>query len=142
MDLEANLKEIVQGPSSETVQPGGSVTFNCTVQTGTCDGEHRVYWFRHGSRQGILHTHVDQSNDVSTAQSPSQSCVYHFQKMNLSSSDAGTYYCAGASCGEILFGSGSKLLIEDDVEDPVAQIRILVCLFIIRAGILVCLNYC
>ncbi|XP_067435515.1 uncharacterized protein [Thunnus thynnus] len=133
---EANLKEIVQGPSSETVQPGDSVTFNCTVQTGTCDGERRVYWFRHGSRQGILHTHVDQSKHVSTAQSISQSCVYHFQKTNLSSSDAGTYYCAVASCGEILFGSGSKLLIKDDVEDPMTQIRILVWLSIIRTGVL------
>ena len=56
--------------------------------------------------------------------------------MNLISSDAGTYYCAVASCGEILFGSGSKLLIKDDVEDPVAQIRILVWLSIIRTGVL------
>ncbi len=130
----AKLKEIVQGPVSETIQPGGSVTFNCTVHTGTCDGEHSVYWFRHGSRQGVLHTHGDQWKQ--TPESPSQSCVYHLQKTNLNSSDAGTYYCAVASCGEILFGNGSKLLIEDDVEDQVAAMKILVLLSIIRTGIL------
>ncbi|KAF3838700.1 hypothetical protein F7725_010468 [Dissostichus mawsoni] len=31
---------------------------------------------------------------------------------NVSSSDAGTYYCAVATCGEILFGHGTKLDIE------------------------------
>ncbi|XP_062300486.1 uncharacterized protein LOC134005578 [Scomber scombrus] len=133
---EVNHTEIIQEPSSETIRPGGSVMFNCTVQTGTCGAEHRVYWFRHGSRQGIVQTHVDQSKHVPMAQSPSKSCAYHFQKMNLSSSDAGTYYCAVASCGEILFGSGSKLLIKDDAEDPMAQIQILVWLSITRFGIL------
>lgn len=132
----ANLKGIAQGPVSETVRPGGSVTLNCTVHTGTCDTEHSVYWFRHGSHQGILHTQGDGWKHVSTAGSPPQSCVYHLQKMNLSSSDAGTYYCAVASCGEILFGTGSKLLVDGDAGDQMAQMRILVWLSIIRTGIL------
>ncbi|KAF7660988.1 hypothetical protein LDENG_00271130 [Lucifuga dentata] len=42
---------------------------------------------------------------------PQPSCAYSFSK-NISSSDAGTYYCAVASCGEILFGNGTKLDIE------------------------------
>uniref|UniRef100_A0A671Y4B9 Ig-like domain-containing protein n=1 Tax=Sparus aurata TaxID=8175 RepID=A0A671Y4B9_SPAAU len=37
-----------------------------------------------------------------------KSCVYHFSK-KVSSSDAGTYYCAVATCGEILFGNGAKV---------------------------------
>uniref|UniRef100_A0A3Q2X9G0 Immunoglobulin subtype domain-containing protein n=1 Tax=Haplochromis burtoni TaxID=8153 RepID=A0A3Q2X9G0_HAPBU len=37
-----------------------------------------------------------------------QSCVYRLSK-NISSSDSGTYYCAVATCGEILFGNGTKL---------------------------------
>uniref|UniRef100_A0A4W6CW79 Ig-like domain-containing protein n=1 Tax=Lates calcarifer TaxID=8187 RepID=A0A4W6CW79_LATCA len=130
---ESRLQEIIQGPASETIQPGGSVTFNCTVNTGTCDRERSVYWFRHGSRHGIIHTHGDQCTRVSTPGVPSQGCVYHLQRTNLSASDGGTYYCAVASCGEILFGNGSKLLITDD-EDQ--KLRILVWLSIIRAGIL------
>ncbi|KAI3376602.1 hypothetical protein L3Q82_017032 [Scortum barcoo] len=130
------VKEIEQRPVSKTIQPGGSVTLNCTVHSGTCDGEHSVYWFRHGVRQGILHMHGDQSKNIITPGSPSQSCVYHLQMMNLSSSDAGTYYCAVASCGEIQFGNGSKLLIQGDVQVQVAQMKILVWLSIIRAGTL------
>ncbi|XP_030610059.1 uncharacterized protein LOC115797601 [Archocentrus centrarchus] len=132
----ANHQRIVQGPASETIQAGGSVTFNCTIHTGACEEEHNVYWFRHGSHQGIVHTPIDQCEPVSAQRSPSQSCVYHLQKMNLSSSDAGTYYCAVSSCGEILFGSGSELLIKDGIKEQVDEIRILVWLSIIRAGIL------
>ncbi|KAJ8337709.1 hypothetical protein SKAU_G00366750 [Synaphobranchus kaupii] len=50
-----------------------------------------------------------QHMDRNTVQ---QSCVYNFPKRNLSFSDAGTYYCAVATCGEILFGGGTKLDIE------------------------------
>ncbi|XP_029311208.1 uncharacterized protein LOC115023978 [Cottoperca gobio] len=105
--------KIDQGPVSETIQPGGSVTLNCTVHTGSCDEEHSVYWFRQGSHQGILHTHGRRCKHISSTGSPSQSCVYHLQKTNLSSTDAGTYYCAVASCGEVLFGNGSKLFVKE-----------------------------
>nr|XP_046237536.1 immunoglobulin kappa light chain-like isoform X1 [Scatophagus argus] len=126
----ATPKGIVQSPVSETIQPGGSMTFNCTVHTETCDGKHSVYWFRHGSRQGILHRHI------STPQSSSQSCVYHLQKMNVSTSDAGTYYCAVAYCGMIMFGNGSELVVRGDVGAQMAQMKILVWLSIIRTVIL------
>ncbi|XP_028284784.1 uncharacterized protein LOC114450695 isoform X1 [Parambassis ranga] len=129
-------KEIVQEPVSKTIQPGGSATVNCTVHTGSCAGEHRVYWFRHGSDQGFLHTHTEQCNPVSAPKSSSQSCVYHLQKKNLSSYDAGTYYCAVASCGEIVFGRGSKVVVSNDADNKGAKIRILVWLSIIRAGML------
>uniref|UniRef100_A0A8K9X458 Immunoglobulin domain-containing protein n=1 Tax=Oncorhynchus mykiss TaxID=8022 RepID=A0A8K9X458_ONCMY len=93
----------------------------------TCAGEHRVFWFRHGSgesRPGILYTNRDRSDqceNCTEAGSPTQSCVYNLPKRNLSLSDAGTYYCAVASCGEILFGNGTKL----DV-DPLALCVILI----------------
>ncbi|KAJ8337711.1 hypothetical protein SKAU_G00366770 [Synaphobranchus kaupii] len=84
---------VLQQPESESVQPGDSVTLQCTVHTETCAGEH---W-------------------GSGAVSPTQSCVYNFPKRNLSLSDAGTYYCAVATCGEILFGNGTKLDFEGEV---------------------------
>uniref|UniRef100_A0A4W5JNK5 Ig-like domain-containing protein n=1 Tax=Hucho hucho TaxID=62062 RepID=A0A4W5JNK5_9TELE len=102
-------------PVSESVQPGDSVTLNCTIHTETCAGVHSVYWFRHGSgesRPGVIYTHGDRSDHCEkspVAGSPTQSCVYNLPKRNLSLSDAGTYYCAVASCGEILFGNGTKL---------------------------------
>ncbi|XP_024290385.1 uncharacterized protein LOC112259918 [Oncorhynchus tshawytscha] len=115
---ESNSMSVLQQPVSESVQPGDSVTLNCTIHTETCAGEHSVYWFRHGSGEsppGIIYTHGDRSDQCEKspeAGSPTQSCVYNLPKRNLILSDAGTYYCAVASCGEILFGKGTKLNID------------------------------
>uniref|UniRef100_A0A674E1G3 Ig-like domain-containing protein n=1 Tax=Salmo trutta TaxID=8032 RepID=A0A674E1G3_SALTR len=115
---KSNSISVLQQPVSESVQPGDSVTLNCTTHTETCLGKHSVYWFRHGSGEshpGIIYTHGDRSDQCEkrpAAGSPTQSCVYNFPKRNLSLSDAGTYYCAVASCGEILFGNGTQLDID------------------------------
>uniref|UniRef100_A0A8C8EH19 Ig-like domain-containing protein n=1 Tax=Oncorhynchus tshawytscha TaxID=74940 RepID=A0A8C8EH19_ONCTS len=112
---ESRNMPVIHQSVSESVQPGDSVTLNCTIHTETCAGEHSVYWFRHGSGEsppGIIYTHGDRSDQCEKspeAGSPTQSCVYNLPKRNLSLSDAGTYYCAVASCGEILFGNGTKL---------------------------------
>uniref|UniRef100_A0A4W5RPD8 Ig-like domain-containing protein n=1 Tax=Hucho hucho TaxID=62062 RepID=A0A4W5RPD8_9TELE len=109
---------VLQQPVSESVQPGDSVTLNCTIHTGTCAGEHSVYWFRHSSGEslpGIIYSHGDRNDQCEKspdAGSPTQRCVYILPKRNLSLSDAGTYYCAVASCGEILFGNGTKMDIQ------------------------------
>ncbi|XP_064181753.1 immunoglobulin superfamily member 3-like [Anguilla rostrata] len=109
---------VLQQPKSESVHSGDSVTLQCTVHTETCAGQHSVYWFRQGSGEsppGIIYTHGNRSDECrrsSGAVSPTQSCVYNFPKRNLSPSDAGTYYCAVATCGEILFGNGTKLDID------------------------------
>ncbi|XP_035609132.1 uncharacterized protein LOC118368812 [Oncorhynchus keta] len=117
-DTWSNHMSVLQQPVSESVQPGDSVTLNCTIHTETCAGEHSVFWFRHGSGKshpGIIYNNGDRSDQCERspeAGSPTQSCVYNLPKRNLSLSDAGTYYCAVASCGEILFGNGTKLDVE------------------------------
>ncbi|XP_064181727.1 uncharacterized protein LOC135249942 isoform X1 [Anguilla rostrata] len=121
---ESHSRAVVLQPESESVQPGDSVTLQCTVHTETCAGEHSVYWFRQGSGEsppGIIYTHGNRSDECqrsSGAVSPTQSCVYNFPKRNLSPSDAGTYYCAVATCGEILFGNGTKLDFEGNEHLP------------------------
>ncbi|CAB1351635.1 unnamed protein product, partial [Coregonus sp. 'balchen'] len=108
-DLESNSMSVLQQPVSESVQPGDSVTLNCTIHTETCVGEHSVYWFRHGSgesRPGIIYTHGERSDQCAKspeAGSPTQSCVYNLPKKKLSLSDAGTYYCAVASWGDTVW---------------------------------------
>ncbi|XP_044219166.1 uncharacterized protein LOC122990109 [Thunnus albacares] len=113
---------VVQWPTvSDPVRPGDSVTLQCSVlsdyKNKTCPGVHSVYWFRarsDASHPDLIYTDGssrDECRKKTGIHSSPKSCVYHFSK-NVSSSDAGTYYCAVATCGEILFGNGTKLIIE------------------------------
>ncbi|XP_030609800.1 uncharacterized protein LOC115797375 [Archocentrus centrarchus] len=113
-----NIKTVVEQPTSETLQPGGSVTLNCTVHTGTCDGEHSVYWFKRSSEShpGLIYTHAGRNDQCERKPgTQTNTCVYNLPMNNLNVSHAGTYYCAVASCGHILFGNGTKLDFEDNV---------------------------
>ncbi|XP_036452844.1 uncharacterized protein LOC118826063 [Colossoma macropomum] len=115
--------EKIHRPLTEMViKTGESVTLQCSVQslTSNCSGEHSVYWLRHGSGEshpGIIYTHGNRSDECkksSETDSPTQSCVYKLPKRNLSLSDAGTYYCAVAACGRILFGNQTKVKVQEN----------------------------
>ncbi|XP_053180267.1 uncharacterized protein LOC128363328 [Scomber japonicus] len=109
---------VVQGSTvSDPVHPGDSVTLQCSVLSDsgnkTCSGGHSVYWFRtgsDGSHPDIIYTDgssPDECRKKSDMNLSPKSCDYHFSK-KVSSSDAGTYYCAVATCGKILFGNGNN----------------------------------
>ncbi|CAK6964967.1 uncharacterized protein LOC128363326 [Scomber scombrus] len=110
---------VVQGSTvSDPVHPGVSVTLQCSILSDsgnkTCSGGHSVYWFRTGSdasHQDFIYTDgssPDECRKKSDMHLSPKSCDYHFSK-NVSSSDAGTYYCAVATCGKILFGNITKV---------------------------------
>ncbi|XP_056156139.1 uncharacterized protein LOC130130454 [Lampris incognitus] len=108
----SGIQAIVHQPVSEWVQPGDSVTLNCTVRTETCDGEVNVYWFTSSgkSHPGVIYTNgVKNTHCERRAETQTLTCFYSLPKNNLTSSDAGTYYCAVVSCGEILFGNGTNI---------------------------------
>ncbi|XP_041713226.1 uncharacterized protein LOC121546202 [Coregonus clupeaformis] len=111
----SDYKTVVQRPMSDPFHPGENVTLQCTVLSETCTAEHSVYWFRAGSGEshpGVIYTPGNRSDECEKSPetpSPTKSCVYNLSKNNLSLSDSGTYYCAVATCGEILFGNGTKL---------------------------------
>ncbi|KAI4887991.1 hypothetical protein NFI96_014320 [Prochilodus magdalenae] len=116
-------KKMNHRPRTEMViKTGESVTLQCSVQslTSDCSEEHSVYWFRHGSGEshpGIIYTRgnrSDQCKNSSETDSSTQSCVYKLLKRNLSLSDAGTYYCAVAACGQILFGNGTEVNVQEN----------------------------
>ncbi|XP_044196644.1 uncharacterized protein LOC122973303 [Thunnus albacares] len=118
-----NIEASVHQSASENIQPGGSVTLNCIVHTGTCDdGKHSVYWFKNSqeSHPGIIYTHggrndqCERNNNTQT-----HTCVYNLPMKSLDLSHNGTYYCAVASCGQILFGNGTTLDIENEVNSLV-----------------------
>ncbi|KAG5853282.1 hypothetical protein ANANG_G00071450, partial [Anguilla anguilla] len=79
MGSESHSRAVVlQQLESESMQPGDTVTLQCTVHTETCAGEHSVYWFRQGSGEsppGIIYTHGtrgDECQRSSGAVSPTQ----------------------------------------------------------------------
>ncbi|XP_034546334.1 uncharacterized protein LOC117817690 isoform X2 [Notolabrus celidotus] len=104
---------VSQRPETQSVQEGASVDLQCSLlhkykETRVqCPGEHSVYWFRAGfeeSHPGVIYTH----NNMRFKQGE-RSCVYSLSKTIQDSSDEGTYYCAVATCGEILFGEGTTV---------------------------------
>uniref|UniRef100_A0A3Q3GZG7 Ig-like domain-containing protein n=1 Tax=Labrus bergylta TaxID=56723 RepID=A0A3Q3GZG7_9LABR len=113
-----NIPAVVHQTASETIEPGGSVTLSCTVHPGTCDGEHSVYWFKN-SHPGFIYTHGGKNDQcVRKANSQTNTCTYNLPMKNLNISNTGTYYCAVASCGHILFGNGTKLDSGDGLNSP------------------------
>ncbi|XP_054880509.1 signal-regulatory protein beta-2-like [Poeciliopsis prolifica] len=91
--------------------PTGSETLQCSVlsdsETTTCSGEPRVFWFRAGSEKSfptMIHTAGQKAENCEKRSASPKKCFYNFSK-NISSSDTGTYYCAVAICGQILFGN-------------------------------------
>ncbi|KAL7876163.1 hypothetical protein AOLI_G00111260 [Acnodon oligacanthus] len=124
---------VLQPTVLQILHPGDSVTLQCSVLTQGCSGDHSVYWFRHGSGEshpGIIYTHGNRSDECeksSETDSPTQSCVYKLPKRNLSPSDAGTYYCAVAACGHILFGKGAELKVDQPGGESM-HVTIMICL--------------
>uniref|UniRef100_H3BZ36 Ig-like domain-containing protein n=1 Tax=Tetraodon nigroviridis TaxID=99883 RepID=H3BZ36_TETNG len=98
--------------ASESIPSGGSVTLNCSVQTGSCNGDHTVYWFKDSgpSRLGLINNHKGRNNQC---EKKTNSCFYSLSLKKLNISQTGTYYCAVAACGNILFGNGTKLDFEE-----------------------------
>uniref|UniRef100_A0A3P8NH19 Ig-like domain-containing protein n=1 Tax=Astatotilapia calliptera TaxID=8154 RepID=A0A3P8NH19_ASTCA len=97
---------------------GESVTLQCSIisvfDKATCSEDLSVFWFRAGSNKShpnIIYTHGNTHDECENRSETQKRCVYRFSK-NVSSSDAGTYYCAVDICGEILFGNGTKVNIQ------------------------------
>uniref|UniRef100_A0A672QX09 Novel immune-type receptor 12 n=1 Tax=Sinocyclocheilus grahami TaxID=75366 RepID=A0A672QX09_SINGR len=136
--------------SYDPFNPGDSVNLHCSVLTKKCVGNHSVYWFKHESgdtHPGIIYKHGnmnDQCEKTSEKDSHVQSFIYNLPKKNLGLSDAGTYYCAVVTCGEILFGNGSRLEIggEKNAHDRSNHILIAVCLDVTINRVGVYMNVC
>ncbi|KAL2088597.1 hypothetical protein ACEWY4_015496 [Coilia grayii] len=81
---------------------------DCTVLTESRTDKLSVFWFRPtsgGSRPVSIYMEKNCSS-VAESSSHTQSCVYRLP-VELSS-DSGTFYCAVASYGQLLFGNGGK----------------------------------
>uniref|UniRef100_A0A3Q4HMJ8 Ig-like domain-containing protein n=1 Tax=Neolamprologus brichardi TaxID=32507 RepID=A0A3Q4HMJ8_NEOBR len=127
---------VVQLPAgSDPVQPGDSVTLQCSVISSSgnssCPDEHSVHWFAgmdetYPSVVYVYRSSGDECERQSDVHSP-RKCVYNFSKSNISSSDSGNYYCAVATCGHIIFGNGAKLNIKGNNLYVVNTVVFLLC---------------
>ncbi|CAL8235850.1 unnamed protein product [Boreogadus saida] len=112
-------RTVVEQPVSASAQLGDPVALQCSItsqrtdHSNQCQGEPSVYWFRSGSSHpAAIYMNGNRRGECLNSSGPPsapQSCVYTLPKNNVDSSDAGTYYCALAACGEVVFGNGTKL---------------------------------
>ncbi|KAK5603983.1 hypothetical protein CRENBAI_025047 [Crenichthys baileyi] len=107
---------VLQNPVSDQAHPANSETLQCSVLSESegklCSGELSVFWFRAGSGQSypeIIHTNKKGPHNCENTSSlnTQKKCTYSLSK-KVSSSGTDTLYCAVATCGEILFGKGTK----------------------------------
>ncbi|XP_035017701.2 uncharacterized protein LOC118112472 isoform X2 [Hippoglossus stenolepis] len=133
---------VKQSPETASVQPGNSTTLECSLlfkhkeNLVQCPGEHSVHWFRAGSGRshpGFIYTQSSRRDEQEE-----KSCVYSLSKTIQNSSDAGTYYCAVVTCGEILFGEGTKVEMRQEQLPLVIALGTLMlcCIIVIVALIL------
>uniref|UniRef100_A0A668SBS2 Ig-like domain-containing protein n=1 Tax=Oreochromis aureus TaxID=47969 RepID=A0A668SBS2_OREAU len=95
---------VVQQPiESNPVRPGTTANLQCSVlsdsENKTCPGDDNVFWFRSGSNKShpnIIYTDGNRTNRCEKRSDHQKRCFYQLSK-NVSSSDAGTYYCAVAT---------------------------------------------
>uniref|UniRef100_A0A8C5C2R9 Uncharacterized LOC115552295 n=1 Tax=Gadus morhua TaxID=8049 RepID=A0A8C5C2R9_GADMO len=114
---------VVQQPVTASVQLGDPVALQCSItsqrtdHSNQCQREPSVYWFRSGpSHPAAIYMNGNRSGECQNSSGPpsaSQSCIYTLPKNNVNTSDAGTYYCALAACGEVVFGSGTRLEVTE-----------------------------
>ncbi|XP_014913354.1 signal-regulatory protein beta-2-like [Poecilia latipinna] len=92
-------------------EPTGSETLQCSVlsdsENTTCSGEPSAFWFRARSEKyfpDMIYAEGKKAENCEKRSDSPKRCFYNFSK-NISSSDTGTYYCAVATCGQIIFGN-------------------------------------
>ncbi|MEQ2186354.1 hypothetical protein GOODEAATRI_027620, partial [Goodea atripinnis] len=99
---------------SDPVRTTDSETLQCSVFSvsgnTTCSEEPSVFWFR--ARSDTSHPDIIYTDGNCEKTSNNQKkCSYKFSNI-VSLSKADTFYCAVATCGQILFGNGKNLQIQ------------------------------
>ncbi|XP_026003466.1 uncharacterized protein LOC113009404 [Astatotilapia calliptera] len=108
------LFTVKQTPDVNSVHLGDTMTLQCSLlsenenDTDQCPDEDKVHWFK-----GASESHPGIIYHGSLRNKEDGRCDYSLSKTVTNSSDAGTYYCAVATCGQILFGKGTEVEIKE-----------------------------
>ncbi|XP_047210324.1 uncharacterized protein LOC124860796 [Girardinichthys multiradiatus] len=136
-----SIKGNSKSTSTYTVvqQPTVSQTLQCSLlsdsENTTCSGDPSVFWFRARSDKSypdVIYTEGEKAENSEKRSDSQKRCIYNFSK-NVSSSYAGTYYCAVATCGQILFGKERDPQIDKTNEINVLVVTV-ICLVISVIG--------
>ncbi|XP_015234688.1 PREDICTED: uncharacterized protein LOC107087552 [Cyprinodon variegatus] len=154
---------VIQDSLSDTVHEGDSVNLQCSIfaqsEKKTCPEESRVFWLRFSSvekRPSLIYAQKEVEGKCEHNPDPQsgQSCVFSFVKDNISFLDTGTYYCALAACGRVVFGNGTKLEFQDISNtysrrnNSLLLLSVILPLMVIVTALLVCIirkkscNFC
>ena len=88
------------------------MTLSCSVHTGRCAAEHiSVTWLKNSHHSAPQMIYYSGNKSCRRTESGETSCVYELLLRNLSSDDAGTFYCVLTSCGQTLFGNGTRIIV-------------------------------
>uniref|UniRef100_A0A3P8P752 Ig-like domain-containing protein n=1 Tax=Astatotilapia calliptera TaxID=8154 RepID=A0A3P8P752_ASTCA len=123
---------VTQTPKSSSVQLGNTVTLQCSFLT---KNKESMYWFRAGSGQShatIIYTHRNYSQKQERRR-----CVHSLSKTIQNSSDAGIYYCAVVTCGEIVFGEGTQVETRQKWDPVIIVLGTLLALCVIVIAVLI-----
>ncbi|KAK3535644.1 hypothetical protein QTP70_018433, partial [Hemibagrus guttatus] len=104
----------------DPVPAGAPVTLQCSVLSESRAAELQVLWFRTAPPQShpqIIYSHHSSSHQHKSS-FDTHTCVYNFTRNILSLNNTGTYYCAVALCGKIIFGNGTP--VQDEKYDAAA----------------------
>lgn len=102
----SNIQGVVYQPALDPVRPGDSVQLSCEVHGEKCKGDQSLYWFRQTKGEPVI-MYQNEGNCVDEAHNRKCTLTYSIKSVN--SSDEGTYYCALASCGKLVFGNGTQV---------------------------------
>ncbi|XP_029957463.1 uncharacterized protein LOC115395920 [Salarias fasciatus] len=119
---------VVQKPNSLSIQSGDSVNISCCVRSLHCAANHTdVMWLKNSvhSAPEMIHSSGYETGNCQTTGSGETTCEYDYLMQDLTSDDAGTYYCVATVCGELLFGNGTVVQIQDMMEVPVMSLLLI-----------------
>ncbi|XP_043982589.1 uncharacterized protein LOC122836791 [Gambusia affinis] len=106
---------VEQLTAADSHLPGGSVTLQCSVFSNPdkmCPEDFSVFWFRarsHDSNPHIIYVDGNKHDDCNKRNDSQRRCTF---SKTISSIDHDTYYCAVATCGEIIIGKEIKAKVQ------------------------------
>ncbi|XP_068444149.1 uncharacterized protein [Clinocottus analis] len=106
----SNSSAVVQRPALARLRSGDSLNLSCTAHAGACAAARNLYWFRRGAARPAI-VSVAECEYLPNDERHEKECTSNLTLTSVSSLDAGMYYCAVASCGEVEFGKGTRVQI-------------------------------